>query len=357
MAEINLQSIRKRYEDGFVAIDNLNLQIEKGEFLVFVGPSGCGKSTLLRMIAGLEKISDGELLFDGKKMNDIAPGDRGISMVFQNYALYPHMTVYDNMAFGLRNTGVGEAEIKQRIEYASKQLQMDHLLQRKPREMSGGQQQRVAIGRSIVRKPEVFLFDEPLSNLDAALRQEMRTEISMLHERLDTTMIYVTHDQVEAMTMADRIVVMKAGQIQQVGTPMEIYQKPANLFVAQFIGAPKINTFDATYDAQNRSLTFSDTLTLQAGNLSSDVQSQKMYVAIRPNMIRIVEAEQANFGQATIRITERLGDETILFLEREDGSRLSVKTQGIVSAKSGQQVHLSVNEDDFHLFDENELRV
>ena len=248
MATLSLQNIRKAY-GTFEAIKGIDLEIEDRDFTVFVGPSGCGKTTLLRMIAGLEEISGGDLLIDGQRMNDVGPADRGLAMVFQSYALYPHMTVAGNMAFALRLAGVPKAERERKVLEAAKVLQLDHLLHRRPRELSGGQRQRVAIGRSIVRNPRVFLFDEPLSNLDAALRVQMRVEIAKLHERLKATTIYVTHDQIEAMTMATRIVVLNGGHIEQVGSPLELYHHPANLFVAGFIGAPKMNMLAARVTA------------------------------------------------------------------------------------------------------------
>ena len=246
MAGVLLKHIYKRYPGGVTAVSDFCLEIKDKEFIILVGPSGCGKSTTLRMIAGLEEISDGELFIENKRMNDVAPKDRDIAMVFQNYALYPHMTVFDNMAFGLKLRKVRKEEIKRRVEEAAKILDIEHLLDRRPKALSGGQKQRVALGRAIVREPRVFLLDEPLSNLDAKLRASMRSELTKLHQRLKTTFIYVTHDQVEAMTMATRIVVMKDGVIQQVDTPQNLYDFPCNIFVAGFIGTPQMNFFDAT---------------------------------------------------------------------------------------------------------------
>ena len=356
MAGIELQKIVKRYSD-FTAIHELSLKIKDGEFVVFVGPSGCGKSTLLRMIAGLESITSGNLLFDGTFTNSVAPGQRGISMVFQNYALYPHMTVWDNMAFGLKNVGVPDAEIRKRIEHAARLLKMEHLLRRRPREMSGGQQQRVAIGRSIVRKPTAFLFDEPLSNLDAALRQEMRTEISMLHNKLKTTMIYVTHDQVEAMTMADRIVVMKDGRIEQAGSPMEIYEKPATRFVAEFIGAPKMNLMKASLNKNgNRAeINLGNSLVIPTTATATTHENQGLHVGVRPNRIQCME--NGNFGVAKVKVVERLGDETLLFTERADGQNLTLKTQDFRGEVPGDIIPLHVDVSDLHIFDHNDQRV
>ena len=245
MAKVELKGIGKIYDGGVQAVTNANITIEDKEFCVFVGPSGCGKSTTLRMIAGLEDISEGKLYIDGKEMNDVPPKDRDIAMVFQNYALYPHMTVYDNMAFGLKLRKTPKDEIKRRVEEAARILDIEHLLERKPKALSGGQRQRVALGRAIVREPKVFLLDEPLSNLDAKLRAQMRTEITKLHQRLGTTFIYVTHDQTEAMTMGTRIVVMKDGFIQQVDAPQKLYEYPCNLFVAGFIGSPQMNFIES----------------------------------------------------------------------------------------------------------------
>src|SRR5215471_4169980 len=240
MAGLQMRRVAKRY-GATTVIHGVDLDVDNGEFVVFVGPSGCGKSTLLRMISGLESATEGDLILDGKRVNEVSAADRGLAMVFQSYALYPHMTVYQNMAFGLENIGTPRAEIDAKVRGAAKLLKLDVLLERRPTQLSGGQRQRVAIGRAIVRNPTIFLFDEPLSNLDAELRVQMRSEISALHERLGTTMIYVTHDQVEAMTMADRIVVLRGGHVEQVGTPLELYNRPANRFVAGFIGSPQMN--------------------------------------------------------------------------------------------------------------------
>ena len=245
MANLSLSHVNKVYDNGFEAVKDFNLEIEDKEFIIFVGPSGCGKSTTLRMIAGLEDISSGELKIDGKVMNDVEPKDRDIAMVFQNYALYPHMTVFDNMAFGLKLRKLPKEEIKEKVVHAAKILDLEHLLDRKPSALSGGQRQRVAMGRAIVRNPKVFLMDEPLSNLDAKLRVQMRQEISKLHRQLGTTIIYVTHDQTEAMTLGTRIVVMKDGVVQQIDTPYNLYNKPKNMFVAGFIGSPQMNLLDA----------------------------------------------------------------------------------------------------------------
>ena len=246
MAEVVLKDVTKVFDREVVAVDHLNLKVEHGEFVVLVGPSGCGKSTTLRMIAGLEEVTEGEIYIDGRLVNDLPPKDRDVAMVFQNYALYPHMTVYQNMAFGLKMRKYPKSEIEQRVKEAAEILGITHLLDRKPKALSGGERQRVAVGRAIVRRPKVFLFDEPLSNLDAKLRVQMRTEISKLHSQLGATMIYVTHDQMEAMTMGDRIVVLKDGVVQQVDTPLNLYNRPANRFVAGFIGSPSMNFLEGT---------------------------------------------------------------------------------------------------------------
>ncbi|MBX2884452.1 MAG: sn-glycerol-3-phosphate ABC transporter ATP-binding protein UgpC, partial [Granulosicoccus sp.] len=274
MAGLTLRDVRKSYEDLQV-VHGVNLDIVDGEFVVFVGPSGCGKSTLLRMIAGLEEISDGTISIGDRVVNDIAASKRGVSMVFQTYALYPHMTVYKNMAFGLKQAKTERSEIDRRVRAAAEILQITDYLDRSPRNLSGGQRQRVAIGRAIVRDPDVFLFDEPLSNLDAALRVQTRLEIARLHERLKTTMIYVTHDQVEAMTLADKIVVLRDGRIEQVGTPIDLYERPENAFVAQFIGSPKMNFF-STGD-----------ITANAGSLLGRNISTEMQLGLRPEHLSI----------------------------------------------------------------------
>lgn len=280
MSTVTLRDIRKRYTDTEV-IKGIDLDINDGEFVVFVGPSGCGKSTLLRMIAGLEEITSGDLLIDGDRMNDVPPDKRGLAMVFQTYALYPHMTVAENMAFSLRLAGVPKAKRHERAQDVARILQLEPLLNRKPRALSGGQRQRVAIGRALVRNPKVFLFDEPLSNLDAALRVQMRIEVASLHDTLKSTMIYVTHDQVEAMTLADKIVVLQGGVIEQVGSPLDLYHHPHNLFVAGFIGSPRMNFLTVTVTDVNSSVT---TVRLPGGEtVSIPVQSKNLAVGDRPH--------------------------------------------------------------------------
>ncbi len=318
MATVELKGIGKVYDGGVRAVDNANITVKDREFVVLVGPSGCGKSTTLRMIAGLEDITEGELYIDGKLVNDVPPKDRDIAMVFQNYALYPHMTVYDNMAFGLKIRKFSKEEIAKRVNEAAKILDIEELLDRKPKALSGGQRQRVAVGRAIVRQPKVFLFDEPLSNLDAKLRVQMRAEISSLHNRLKATMIYVTHDQVEAMTMADKIVVLKDGIIQQIGSPLELYNKPVNKFVAGFIGSPPMNFMQVNVTEEN-------------GNIMIDEGSFKMEVpdadylkqyagktvtfGIRPEDLTFAEKEEAGKTMnANVTVIEPLGAEIHLYL-------------------------------------------
>jgi multiple sugar transport system ATP-binding protein len=290
MAAVSLKNVAKRY-GATPVIHGIDLEIRDGEFVVFVGPSGCGKSTLLRMIAGLEEISAGELLLDGRRANDIAPAQRELAMVFQSYALYPHMTVFDNMAFALKLAGKGNDEIRAAVERAADALQIRPLLQRRPKELSGGQRQRVAIGRAIVRKPRLFLFDEPLSNLDASLRVQMRVELGRLHQELKTTMIYVTHDQVEAMTLGERIVVFNGGHIEQVGTPHQLYNEPANLFVAGFLGAPKMNL-------------------VAADALPGQAVDGTVTIGIRPEHVRLATGAGV---PATVAHVEYLGDQTVLY--------------------------------------------
>ncbi|HEV7912547.1 MAG TPA: sn-glycerol-3-phosphate ABC transporter ATP-binding protein UgpC, partial [Albitalea sp.] len=317
MADLKLQALRKAF-DGIVILHGIDLEIRDGEFLVFVGPSGCGKSTLLRCIAGLEDVSSGELFIDGARVNDVPPSKRGIAMVFQSYALYPHMTVAENMAFGLRLAGFSKAEMSAAVQRAAEILQIEPLLARKPKALSGGQRQRVAIGRAIVRKPGVFLFDEPLSNLDAALRVQMRVELSRLHQELKTTMIYVTHDQVEAMTLADRIVVLNAGRIEQVGTPLALYHRPANRFVAGFIGSPKMNFIDGQLAANGAGgalvkLGEGSTVAV-AANAAALRVGAPVIVGVRPE--HAIARAQAGDGSvpAPVQLAEHLGDTTYLHL-------------------------------------------
>lgn len=368
MAEVRLKGIYKVYGKDNEVVKDFNLEIEDKEFIVLVGPSGCGKSTTLRMIAGLEEITKGELFIDGKQVNDVHPKDRDISMVFQNYALYPHMSVFDNMAFALKLKKLPKGEIKQRVNKAAEILGIENLLMRKPRQLSGGQRQRVAIGRSIVRQPKVFLMDEPLSNLDAKLRNQMRSEIIKLHKELNTTFIYVTHDQTEAMTLGDRIVVMKDGVIMQSGTPRQVYSRPSSRFVAGFIGTPQMNFYEgelkADADSQETKYTvelFGNTYTLspevQAIFKLKKQQPAKVTVGIRPEHIALCFDEQANKLQGTVDISEMLGSEMYLHLDVK-GERCVVKVHSprdldrwAAASEKTDTVDIVLHEDQFHLFD------
>ena len=349
MADIRMRGVSKAFKDVRV-IERVDLDIEDGEFAVFVGPSGCGKSTLLRMVAGLEEISSGSLKIGGRDMTQVGPSDRGVAMVFQSYALYPHMTVAENIGFGLRMTGHDKAEIARRTATAAKMLQLDALLERKPGQLSGGQRQRVAIGRAIVRNPDVFLFDEPLSNLDAALRVQMRGEISRLHQDLGATMIYVTHDQVEAMTMADKIVVLSAGHIEQVGSPLELYHRPKNLFVAGFIGSPKMNFLTVTA----RPAAGGAEVTLPGGavlRLEGHIPAGgRMTLGLRPE-----HAHAGGVGDAVlegrVKLAEHLGSETLFFVELADGSEIAVKADGLAPERPGDVMRVGVPLRACHLFD------
>ena len=335
MAGLILRNVAKSYEATEV-IESIDLEIKDGEFVVFVGPSGCGKSTLLRMIAGLEEISSGTITIGDQIVNEVAPAKRGVSMVFQTYALYPHMTVYKNMAFGLKQAKTPKDEIDQRVRNAAEILEISSLLDRTPKALSGGQRQRVAIGRAIVREPEVFLFDEPLSNLDAALRVQTRIEIARLHERLGTTMIYVTHDQVEAMTLADKIVVLRDGNIEQIGSPIELYRNPSNMFVAQFIGSPKMNFFD------------SDDLT-DAGRAL--INSRADILGIRPEHF-IVVPTGSGVIQGKPNLVEPLGEYALVHCETVRGSPFIVKTTDPENIKKGSVMSFDVDPAVTHRFDQ-----
>ncbi len=383
MSSLYLQNVYKKYPSGVVAVTDFTLDIQDKEFIVFVGPSGCGKSTTLRMIAGLEDISEGELFIDEKYMNNVQPKDRDIAMVFQNYALYPHMSVYDNMAFGLKLRKMPKAEIDQRVKEAARILGLESYLKRKPKALSGGQKQRVALGRAIVREPKVFLLDEPLSNLDAKLRATMRTEITKLHHRLGTTFIYVTHDQVEAMTMGTRIVVMKDGLIQQVDTPTHLYDYPANLFVAGFIGTPQMNFFDTTLtgeggkvyaEFENSKVELTQATVDRIIGLDDYLNTGKpMVMGVRPEDIHDDEDFVKANGSKTVEVIvdqlERLGAETLLYCKFEnDGDELRLgddakkpmvaKVDGRSTTEMGQAIKLAIDTDHIHLFDkETELSV
>ena len=363
MASVSLRHIYKVYQGGVKAVSDVNLEIQDKEFIVLVGPSGCGKSTTLRMIAGLEEISDGELYIDGRLVNDVEPKDRDIAMVFQNYALYPHMTVYDNMAFGLRLRKMPSAEIDSRVKEAANILGITELLSRKPKALSGGQRQRVALGRAIVREPKVFLLDEPLSNLDAKLRVQMRTEITKLHNRLATTFVYVTHDQTEAMTMGTRIVVMKDGLVQQVDTPQNLFDSPCNMFVATFIGTPQMNLFDATLERSGKNLVvkFGNNV-IELPESKSKLLTDEAYIGkevmfgVRPEDIHdeeiFIASSPKTIISAEIDVVEKLGDETILHTKvdgKEDYTVARVDARSQVL--SGDVVKLAIDANHIHMFD------
>ncbi len=352
MADVSLRGVKKQF-GALSVIKGVDLDVKDGEFCVFVGPSGCGKSTLLRMIAGLEDITEGSLAIGGKDMTSIGPSERGVAMVFQSYALYPHMTVSENIGFGLKMTGHSKAMIAERTAVAAKLLQLEPLLDRKPGQLSGGQRQRVAIGRAIVRNPEVFLFDEPLSNLDAALRVQMRTELSKLHQDLKATMIYVTHDQVEAMTMADKIVVLSAGKIEQVGSPLELYHRPNNLFVAGFIGSPKMNFLKVQVSsAEGAAVVRLPGADISIPTHGASVPAGEMTFGLRPEHIDATGKGDVVI-EATVKLAEYLGSETLFFVTLADGSELSVKADGLASEKPGQTLRLGFNAKACHLFDKD----
>jgi multiple sugar transport system ATP-binding protein len=352
MAQISLQHIQKIYDKQVHVVKDFNLEIADKEFIVFVGPSGCGKSTTLRMIAGLEEISSGDLLIDGVRMNDVAPKDREIAMVFQNYALYPHMSVYDNMAFGLKLRKIAPEEISQRVEYAARILGLNEYLARRPGALSGGQRQRVALGRAIVRDAKVFLMDEPLSNLDAKLRVQMRAEISKLHHKLNTTMIYVTHDQTEAMTMATRIVVMKDGIIQQVGAPKTVYNHPQNMFVAGFIGSPAMNFIRGALDG-NFFVTESLHIPVPEDKLAilnaRGYQRKPLVLGIRPEDIAGAEQQNAHFD-ARITVAELTGAEFMLYCSI-GGHEFVCRSNANTDYQAGQLLSLCFDMNKCHFFD------
>ncbi len=360
MAGLSLRNIKKEYDNGFVAVKDFCLEIDDKEFIIFVGPSGCGKSTTLRMIAGLEEISGGELLIGDKLMNDVAPKDRDIAMVFQNYALYPHMTVYDNMAFGLKLRKTPKAEIDKRVQEAAQILDIAHLLDRKPKALSGGQRQRVAMGRAIVREPKVFLMDEPLSNLDAKLRVQMRTEIAKLHNKLQTTFIYVTHDQTEAMTLGTRIVVLKDGYIQQVDSPQNLYNKPQNLFVAGFIGSPQMNFIDCVVEEQGSELylKFDKFSVIIPENKVAAVREggyvgKEVVMGIRPENLHDEPAfidSAAAVIEANVEVTEMLGAEVFLYLKCA-GQAVTARVNPRTTAQTGDVIKLGLDVNRMHIFD------
>ncbi len=373
MASLSLRNVYKRYPGGVTAVSDFNLEIADKEFIILVGPSGCGKSTTLRMVAGLEEISDGEIYIGDRLVNDVAPKDRDIAMVFQNYALYPHMTVFDNMAFGLKLRKTPKDEIKRRVEEAARILDISHLLERKPKALSGGQRQRVALGRAIVREPKVFLLDEPLSNLDAKLRAQMRTEISKLHQRLGTTFIYVTHDQTEAMTMGTRIVVMKSGLVQQVDTPNNLYLRPCNLFVAGFIGSPQMNFIDAkllkvgedfvvefgSEDTKTRAgVKYQIKLpaSKNADGALNDYVGKELIMGIRPENVHneedLIAANPDGVVEADVEVTELMGAETYLYMNCE-GQAINARVAPTNTARPGDKITIAFETAKIHLFDKD----
>jgi len=360
MAALTLRNIRKSYDNDVEVIRGIDLDIADGEFSVFVGPSGCGKSTLLRMIAGLEDITDGDIRIGGELINDVPPAQRGVAMVFQSYALYPHMTVAENMGFALKLAGQSKDEVKNAVGRAAEILQITHLLARKPKALSGGQRQRVAIGRAIVRKPGVFLFDEPLSNLDASLRVQMRVELARLHTELKTTMIYVTHDQVEAMTLAHRIAVFNAGRIEQVGRPLDLYHRPANLFVAGFIGSPKMNFLAATLqsaDDREAVVRLADgTLITTTVNARALATGAALTLGVRPEHVQALPTPAPNSLRCTVQVAEHLGDATYLYLDAagSDGHFVARATPDNPLA-SGDTAYLAMPPAHCYLFDDKGL--
>ncbi len=357
MAAITMRDVHKAFGNVHV-INGIDLDIQDKDFIVFVGPSGCGKSTLLRLVAGLEDITSGRMMFDGEEVNELAPAERGIAMVFQSYALYPHMSVYENMAFGLKLAKVEQNSVQERVRQAAEILQIEHLLDRKPKQLSGGQRQRVAIGRAIVRDPRVFLFDEPLSNLDAALRVQMRIEIAKLHNALDATMIYVTHDQVEAMTLADKIVVLNGGNVEQYGSPLELYHHPQNLFVAGFIGSPKMNFLEgevasATGNAVTVSLPGGEQViaSVATGDI---VLGDKVTLGVRPEHLidgGVRDGEGGTEVKGKAIAVEHLGGETYAYLDRGGNDPLVIKADGNAKIATGETVPVGIRSETCYLFD------
>ncbi len=351
MATLELEKIVKRYE-AVQVIHGVDLRIEDGEFCVFVGPSGCGKSTLLRMIAGLEEITEGEIRIDGERVNETSAAGRGLAMVFQSYALYPHMTVRQNLSFGLENIKTPRDEIENRVAEAARMLQIEPLLARRPGQLSGGQRQRVAIGRAVVREPKIFLFDEPLSNLDAELRVQMRVELADLHARIGNTMIYVTHDQTEAMTMADKIVVLRDGRIEQVGAPLDLYNKPANRFVAGFIGSPRMNFLEGVLSAPD-SLEIRGVPEVSLGApVKSRPEGTALTYGIRPEHVRLADRSEGAIP-ATAASVEQLGSDSYLYCQLPGGQALTVHHPGQTTARRGDAIHLRFEASSAHLFGED----
>ncbi len=377
MASVLFKHLYKRYPGGVTAVSDFCLEVKDKEFIILVGPSGCGKTTTLRMIAGLEEITEGELFIGDKLVNDVAPKDRDIAMVFQNYALYPHMTVFDNMAFGLKLRKTRKEEIKRRVEEAARILDIAHLLDRKPKALSGGQKQRVALGRAIVREPKVFLLDEPLSNLDAKLRATMRTELTKLHQRLKTTFIYVTHDQVEAMTMATRIVVMKDGLIQQVDTPQNLYELPCNIFVAGFIGTPQMNFINGTLNRPKNSkdiyFTFNEGVSLKVPEAKNEDGQLEEYIGkevilgVRPELIhdeeRYIEQFPDSLINAKVEVTELMGAEIYLYIgigeetATTEVTNLVSRVSSRCRARTGDEIKMAIDMSRTHIFDKDTEKV
>ena len=366
MASVTLKNVRKEYEGGIVAVRDVNIDIADKEFVVLVGPSGCGKSTTLRMVAGLEEITAGTIAIDHKVVNDIAPKDRDIAMVFQNYALYPHMTVYENMAFGLKLRKYAKAEIESRVHEAANILNIEPYLDRKPKALSGGQRQRVAVGRAIVRKPKVFLFDEPLSNLDAKLRVQMRTEISKLHQRLEATMIYVTHDQTEAMTMGDRIVVMKDGFIHQINTPLNLYHFPANKFVAGFIGSPSMNFMEGSITDGGgmffieKGTSVKLKLPKEQKNRLKNFLGKELWMGIRPEHIvnaRSVKAGVPAKSRARVEVVEPMGNEIFVYFTTGNDTQFISRIPATEKPSAGEEIEFAFDLSKAHFFDKTTEKV
>ncbi|KFB89144.1 glycerol-3-phosphate ABC transporter ATP-binding protein [Serratia grimesii] len=357
MAYVELVDINKRYDNGYQAASNVNLQVEKGEFVVLLGPSGCGKSTTLRMIAGLETLSSGELLIDGERMNEVLPKYRDIAMVFQSYALYPHMTVYENMALSLKIKGMAKAEIASQIAAVAEMLHLTEFLKVKPGQLSGGQRQRVALGRAIVRRPKVFLFDEPLSNLDAKLRNRMRQELSALHKAIGATIIYVTHDQVEAMTMADKVVIMNQGKVQQIGTPLDLYHRPVNRFVAEFIGSPQMNLFDVQVQVQGAQIVLQGDSGLVLPLATTDFPALTTHagawltLGCRPEACSISAPQVAPHLRGTLVYSENLGAESNLFVQGDNGAQYIVKQHVQQHYPQGLPLAVTLDTTALHFFD------
>ena len=360
MAKVRLENISKTYPNGFKAIHGVDVEIADGEFIVLVGPSGCGKSTLMRMIAGLESVTEGTISIGEREVNKLEPADRDIAMVFQNYALYPHMNVFDNMAYGLKIRGLPKSEIQQRVKKAADILELtDDQLTRKPRALSGGQRQRVAMGRAIVREPSVFLFDEPLSNLDAKLRVQMRIEIKLLQEQLGTTSVYVTHDQIEAMTLGHRLVVLNEGRVEQLGTPIELYQHPASLFVAGFIGSPAMNFASARINADGSAVDLTGGVAFKLpGGVFSKYSNAEVILGIRPEDLALADSDHDN-RNLTTKLVEHLGSDTLVHGHfGEDQTDMTIRLAGIQHFGVGEVLPMHIEPDKIHLFDpETEQRL